>query len=88
MDQPQLETTLKQILIKNSVFPIKSISDGDSLAEDLGFDSLAFLVTVSDLEEGLSFAFPVEKVNDLKTLSFGDLVRIVRAELTPQEVAS
>ena len=88
MDHPTVETELKQILIKNSALPISSIGADDSLTEDLGFDSLAFLLTLSDLEGRFRVAFPVEKLKDLRSLRFSDLVSFVHRELARGEVSA
>ena len=88
MDQQQLEDALRQILIKNSALRIKSIAEDDSLAGDLGFDSLAFTMALSDLEDKFQVKFPVEKVDDLEVLRFRDLVGIVREQLSAKETAT
>ena len=88
MNHPTVETELKQILIKNSALRIRSIGADDSLTEDLGFDSLAFLLTLSDLEDRFRVAFPVEKVKDLRSLRFKDLVNFVHRELARSEVGA
>ena len=48
--------------------------------------SLAFLLTLSDLEGRFRVAFPVEKVKDLRSLRFKDLVSFVHRELARSEV--
>lgn len=88
MDRAQIEAALKPILIKNSALSIKSVAAGDSLVEDLGFDSLAFLMTLADLEARFDAKFPVERAEDLRTLRFEDLVLFVERELARQSADS
>jgi len=56
------------------------MEDSVTLGADLGFDSLAFLLTISDLETRLGFCFPLERVHELVDISFGELVDLVARE--------
>jgi acyl carrier protein len=78
-DQP-LEVALRDIVTKNSPLPLQSLNHGDVLTKDLGFDSLAFLMTVTELEEKLKISFPLVDIDDLRNLSFGEFVRLVAEE--------
>lgn len=76
-----VEAALRAIVIKNSRLPIKTVDDEAFLVADLGFDSLAFLMTLSDLEDKFRIVLPVEKVDEFKDLSFRELVSLVAKEL-------
>lgn len=83
MNDQDVAAILKEIVIKNSRYPDVTVSDEQRLAGDLGFDSLAFLLTVTDLEKKFQFTFPLEELDDFSDLSFGELVRLVRQEIPP-----
>lgn len=54
------------------------------LTRDLGFDSLAFLLAVSDLEDRVGFTFPLERVEELSQITVGELLALVsRGEPCP-----
>jgi acyl carrier protein len=80
MEPMNVEDTLRKIVRKNSRLEVDRISGEDTLAGDLGFDSLAFLMLLSDLEATFRVSIPVEKVEDLRDLSFQELVRLVTAK--------
>lgn len=81
MAYPQIVSTLKEIITRNSRLTVQAISNDDTLANDLGFDSMSFLATTAELEDCFGFPFPLEKIDELKDLSFGGLVHLVRNEL-------
>ena len=81
MNEPELEAALAGIVIKNSRVQVKSVAREQCLAADLGFDSLAFLLTIGDLEERFGIAFPLERIEELSDITFGELVGLVRREL-------
>ena len=87
MNDQDVAAILKEIVIKNSRFPDLTVSDEQRLAGDLGFDSLAFLLTLTDLEERFQIKFPVEQLDDFSELSFGELVRLVRKEMPASQQA-
>lgn len=82
MSDVELVAAIRGIVLKHSRIRLAQISEGHTLARDLGFDSLAFLLTLSDLEDRLRFPFPLERVDELRDISFGDLVRLVSDERT------
>ena len=77
-----METKLREIVMKNASFKLEAVGDDDKLAGDLGFDSLAFLMTLTDLQEQFDVEFPVERVDELKDISFRQLVRLVTEAVT------
>ncbi len=85
MDRAEVDAALRRIVVKNSALPIRSIAAEDSLTADLGFDSLALLTTLGDLEEQFGVPFPVEEVDELQNLRFADLVGFVERRLAGRE---
>jgi acyl carrier protein len=81
MDDPKLEAILRAIVIKNAGIPIETVSDDQVLTEDLGFDSLAFVLSLADLEEKLGVAFPPQRVDQLGSMTFREIVDLVRGEM-------
>lgn len=80
MSPSELRTALESIVVRNSRLKLAAVEDGQRLAVDLGFDSLAFLMAVGDLENQLKIEFPLDRVDDLRNLTFRDLVGIVAEE--------
>ena len=80
MPDIDMVATIRDIVRAHSRNGVTEIRDRDILASDLGFDSLAFLLTLSELEERLRFRFPLEDVDRLRDISVGDLVRLVAAQ--------
>jgi acyl carrier protein len=78
MERSDIERTLKEIVLKNSRLKVASVSTEDTLTGDLGFDSLAFLTLISDLEETFGIPFPVEDVDEWKDVSFGRLAEMIQ----------
>jgi acyl carrier protein len=77
----RLEDTLGAIVRKHSRVTVQAVRDDTTLAGDLAFDSLALLMMVTDLQEALHVEFPLEDIDCLQDLSFGELVRLVRDRL-------
>ena len=75
-----VDAVLREIVVRNSRLRIESIRDGDTLAGDLGFDSFAFLMALTDLERSLDFHLPLERIEELRALSFRELVTFVHSE--------
>lgn len=71
------------IVVRNSRLKLEAVNDDHRLAGDLGFDSLAFLLAVGELESRLAVSFPLDRIDDLRELTFRDLVRVV-AEQRPE----
>lgn len=80
MSEGNLVATIRDIVRGHARIGVTEVRDSDVLASDLGFDSLAFLLTLSELEERLRFRFPLEEVDRLRDISVGDLVRLVAAQ--------
>ena len=51
MDGQNVEALLRGIIVKNSRLPIRSLADDQVLAGEIGFDSLALVMTLAELEE-------------------------------------
>ena len=81
MTQERLRGTLEAIIVRRSRLRLEEVRDEHRLVEDLGFDSLAFLLAVGDLEKNLAMSVPLERIDDLRGLTFGDLIDI--ASQTP-----
>lgn len=75
------ERLLEKIVIRNSRITIGRVSANHTLAGDLGFDSMAFLMLFTDLQETIGLDLPMEMIDDLKNLSFGGLVGLVSSHL-------
>ena len=76
-----MESALLAVVMKNSRLELSSVAAGDTLAGDLGFDSLAFLSLLSDLEDTFGIPLPVEAVDELKDITFGQLTRMIEDKL-------
>ena len=81
MEESQVESALRALVLKNSRLELSSIAGQDTLAGDLGFDSLAFLSLLSDLEDTFGIPLPVEAVDELKDITFAQLIRMVDEKL-------
>ena len=80
MTRVELTTAVRDIVRSHARIAVPEIEDRQILSRDLGFDSLAFLLTLSDLEDRLRFRFPLEEVDRLRDISVADLVRLVAAQ--------
>jgi acyl carrier protein len=80
MPRAELAQAVQEIVIAHSRMRPTHIEDGVTLGADLGFDSLAFLLTISDLETRLGFSFPLERAHELVDISLGGLVDLVARE--------
>jgi acyl carrier protein len=83
MTEDSRAATVRQIVRAHARIDLAEILDGHVLTRDLGFDSLAFLLTLSDLEDRLRFRFPLEEVDRLRDISVAELVRLVETEHAP-----
>jgi acyl carrier protein len=77
MTESDRASIVRQIVREHARIDAGDPHDGQVLTRDLGFDSLAFLLTVSDLEGRLGFRFPLEQVDRLREISVADLVSLV-----------
>lgn len=76
----RIVAVVREIVTKHARNPVPRVEEHHALGRDLGFDSLAFLLTLSDLEDRLGFHLPLEEVDQLRDISFGDLVRRVERD--------
>ena len=81
MDEAQLEAALAEITHKHARLEVATIQSGHALSADLGYDSLAFLMLLSDLEDRFNVEFPLERIEELQDVTFGQLVELVGARL-------
>jgi acyl carrier protein len=77
VEEARLEYALRVIVRKNSPLKPDSVSDDQLLTSDLGFDSMAFLTTISDVEDQLGVSIPLENLEELRHLRFKDMVGLV-----------
>jgi acyl carrier protein len=77
MHDDAVRATVRAIVSQHSRVPIEPVEASHRLAADLGFDSLAFLLTLSDLEDRVGFHFPVDDDDNLRDISVGELERLV-----------
>lgn len=77
MADTSVEEVLREIVSRHRRLRETPLHGGQTLAGDLGFDSLAFLMLLTDLEQAFGVEFPVERIDELQDLTFADLVRLV-----------
>ena len=75
-----IDADIIRALLKEKYSRKQALMDSNQKAVDLGFDSLAFLLAVGDLETQLKISFPLDRIDDLRDLTFRDLIGIVAAE--------
>ena len=68
---------VREIVRAHARVDVVDVLESHVLTRDLGFDSLAFLLALSDLEDRLRFRFPLEEVDRLRDISVAELVRLV-----------
>ena len=76
-----LAEELRRILARHA--PIKGVAITPELriTRDLGFDSMAYLQTVTDLEDRLGIRLPYEAIDAMQDITFSELVGLVESEL-------
>ncbi len=74
------DAIVREIVRAHARIDVGEILESHVLTRDLGFDSLAFLLALSDLEDRLRFRFPLEDVDGLRDISVAELVRLVGAQ--------
>jgi len=74
------DAIVREIVRAHARIDVLDVLETHVLTRDLGFDSLAFLLALSDLEDRLRFRFPLEEVDRLRDISVADLVRLVAAQ--------
>ena len=87
MTESSRVAAVREIVRAHSRVDVPELLDSQILTRDLGFDSLAFLLALSDLEDRLRFRFPLEEVDRLRDISVGDLVRLVVARASGLDVS-
>jgi acyl carrier protein len=80
MEGAEMESVLRGIVVKNAPRQIESVAHEHRLAEDHGLDSLAFVLSIADLEERLGVVIAPERAGEMAGLTFGELVALVRRE--------
>ncbi len=81
MGEVEIALAVRTAIGKHARWHVPQLGDNQILTRDLGFDSLALLLAVTDVEERLGFNFPVEEVSDLQSVSVGDVVRLALSRL-------
>lgn len=79
--QEELESKLRSIVLQHSRIKAREATAESVLTRDLGFDSMAFLLTVSDIDEEYAVELEIEKIEDLANLTFGQLCDLVQGVL-------
>jgi len=74
------DAIVREIVRAHARIDVGEILESHVLTRDLGFDSLAFLLALSDLEDRLRFRFPLEEVDRLRDICVADLLRLVAAQ--------
>lgn len=77
MKDTDFKEVVRSVVAKHSRIHLDPIEPSHRLAADLGFDSLAFLLTLSDLEDRIAFRFPEGEGDSLQDMSVGELERLV-----------
>lgn len=77
MERRRIEKCLKDIIRRNSRFELESIEADQLLARDLGFDSLALVLALSEAESAFEVNIPMEDLGSFHDLSFGGLVSMI-----------
>lgn len=77
MKDTDLREVVRSVVARHSRIHVDPIEPTHRLAADLGFDSLAFLLALSDLEDRIAFRFPDGEDDSLRDISVGELERLV-----------
>lgn len=83
MKDTDLGEVVRTVVARHSRIRVDPIERSHRLAADLGFDSLAFLLTLSDLEDRIGFRLPEGEGESLQDISVGELERLVREVRVP-----
>lgn len=86
MEYGEIRGTIETIVLKRSRLTLEAVRDEHRIAEDLGFDSLAFLMAVMDLERDLGVSVPLERIDDLRDFTFRNLVDFAAGQIVPLTV--
>jgi acyl carrier protein len=81
MQRDQVEVQLREIIARHARVPVQSLAEDEALVGEAGFDSLALVMTLAELEETFRIRFPVEKVEDPACLTFRQLAGLVFDEV-------
>lgn len=77
MDRVRVASALRSILSGHAKIAVEPIEDHHVLTRDLAFDSLAFVLSMTDIEQQLKVAMPLERIDELQDITFGELVSLV-----------
>lgn len=81
MSDRQVADAMHRIVLRHRRVGSGPVGDGEKLAADLGYDSMAFLMLISDLESEFALEVPLERIDELQDLSVGRLIELVRVEM-------
>ncbi len=78
MDQAaRIRDAIRRILLRHARYPARELPEDQPLAPLLGFDSLALLLSVCDIEAELGVRVAVERIETLESLTFAQVVGLV-----------
>ena len=84
MSESKVAEAAREIVLRHARIKVPTLRPDHRLARDLGFDSLAYLLTVSDLEDRLGFVFPLERVDSLREATFAEVVQFLEGLVLEQ----
>lgn len=74
---------MREAVARHSRIRLNGIRPGDRLAGELGFDSLAFVNLVLDLEDRLGIEIEPAEFVGLREVTFHDLLGVIRRSTDP-----
>lgn len=80
-DADALKSQIKEIIAKNALAELSTVTDDALLRDDLGVDSLLALEIVFDVERQFNVTLTEDEARQLKTVN--DAVRLVASKLSP-----
>lgn len=81
MGDRRVADALQRIVLRHRRVGSGPVVPDERLAADLGFDSMAFLMLISDLEADFGLEVPLERIDELQDLTVGRLTELVQAEI-------
>ena len=78
MIEDEAAGAIRAIVLEHARVRVDALRDDHRLTADLGFDSLAFLMSVADVEELFAIHFPLEGAGDLDHVTLGDFIQQIR----------
>lgn len=72
-----MEEKLKKIISNYSDIDVSSITENTVILRDLGFNSIAVIEMISDVESEFDIEIPDEELSEIKTV--GDLITYLKS---------